>query len=154
MGAVVTSVALYGCESWTVSGEMEKKIEAFELRCFRKVLNVSHKEHQTNVSIRAEMEAAIGKHEHLLSTIRRRKMRWFGHINRSHSLADTILQVAVDGVRDRGRPRTSWLGNIVKWTGKTVREIHAASHNRKEWRDIIFTSSQAAPPRLIRTRDR
>jgi len=133
---------------------MEKKIEAFELRFFCNILNVSSMEHRTNMSIRAEKKAAIGRHEHLLSTMRRRKMRWFGHINLSHGLANTIVQGAVDGVRRRGRPRTSWLGrNVIKWTGKTAWEIHTTSHNREEWREIIFTSSQTVPPRLIRTRD-
>jgi len=119
----------------------KKKIEAFQLRCFRKIIKVSYTEHRTNVSIGAEIEAAIVRHEHLLSTMRRRKMRWFGHINRSHGLANTIVQGALERVRRRGMLRSSWLGNIVKWTGKTAREIHTTSLNRKEWRDIIFSSS-------------
>jgi len=52
-------------------------------------LRVSYTEHRTNVSIRAEIQAAIGKHEQLnimLTTVRRRKMRWYGHINRSSGL--------------------------------------------------------------------
>jgi len=72
-------------------------------------------------------------------------MRWFVDINRSHGLANTIIQGAVDEERRRGRQKTLWLGNIVKWTGKTAREIHTASHNRKKWRDHILKFSGGAP---------
>jgi len=81
-------------------------------------------------------------------------MRRYGHINRSSGVANTIVQGTVDGARGRGRPRTSWLGKIEKWTGRTAIEIHCATQNRKEWRKITFESSHATPRRTMRTRDR
>jgi len=65
----------------------------------------------------------------------------------------TIVQGAVDKTIGRGRPRTSWLGNIKKWTGRTAIEIHCATQNQKEWRKITFGSSHARPRRPIQTRD-
>ena len=53
--AIVISTALYGCEAWTLSAEMEKKIQAFEFRCLRRILKIPYTEHRTNESVRKEI---------------------------------------------------------------------------------------------------
>ena len=109
--AIVISAALYGCEAWTLSAEMERRIQAFEFRCLRRVLKVPYTEHRTNVSIREEITSIMGLHDPLLTIVKKRKMQFYGHINRAGNLATTILQGSVDGKRGRGRPRTTWLKN-------------------------------------------
>jgi hypothetical protein len=76
---IVISTALYGCEAWTLSAEMEKRIQAFEFRCLRRVLKVSYTEHRTNVSIREEITSIMGLHDPLLTIVKKRKMQFYGH---------------------------------------------------------------------------
>ena len=153
--AITLSTALYGCESWTLTAEMERRLQAFEFRCYRKILRIPYTAHRTNESVWAEITEKGGPQEHLLVTIKRRKMRWFGHVNRSNGLAKLIMQGSVEGRRSRGRPRMSWLDNIRVWTGKTTEEIHCLSKNRKAWKHISFMSaSYTATPRSTRSRDR
>ena len=79
--AIVISTALYGCEAWSLSAEMEKRIQAFEFRCLRRVpvLKVSYTEHRTNVSIREEITSIMGLHDPLLTIVKKRKMQFYGH---------------------------------------------------------------------------
>ena len=51
-------------------------------------------------------------------------MQFYGHTNRAGNLATTILQGSVDGKRERGRPRTTWLKNTVDWTGLATNDLH------------------------------
>ena len=58
----------------------------------RKILRILHNDHVTNEDVRAKIQQAIGPHEVLLSIVKRRKLRWYGHVSRSSGLAKTILQ--------------------------------------------------------------
>ena len=88
-----------------------------EMRCYRKVLRISYKNHVTNQEVRAKIQQAIGPHEDLLTIVKRRKLQWYGHVSRSSGLAKTILQGTVKGGRRQGRQRKRWEGNIREWTG-------------------------------------
>ena len=62
-----------------------------EMRCFRKILRISYKDHVTNEEVRAKIQQAIGPHEDLLTIEKRRKLHWYGHISRSSGLAKNHL---------------------------------------------------------------
>ena len=83
MNSLVISILLYACESWTLTAELEKRTQAFEKRCHRRLLNTSYKDHVTNEEVRRKIQAAIGEYEELLTLVKERKLRWFGHISRS-----------------------------------------------------------------------
>ena len=68
-----------------------------EMRRYRKILRISNKEHVTNEKVRAKIQQAIGRHEDLLTIVKRRKLQWYGHVSRSSGLAKTILQGTVKG---------------------------------------------------------
>jgi len=57
---VVISTALYGCESWTLTPNLEKRIAAFEMRCFRRLIQIPYTEHRTNISVTQEVTSMIG----------------------------------------------------------------------------------------------
>ena len=65
------------------------------MRCYRRLLNISYKDHVTNEEVRRKIQAAIGEHDELLTLPKKRKLRWFGHVSRSSGLAKTILQGTV-----------------------------------------------------------
>ena len=70
----------------------EKRIQAFETKCTRKLLHTSYLEHKTNDWVRGEINFLVGPQEPFLATVERRKLAWFGHVTRHDSLYKTILQ--------------------------------------------------------------
>ena len=66
----------------------EKKTQAFEMRCYWRLLNISYKDHVTNEEVRKKIQAAIGEYDKLLTLVKKRKLKWFGHVSRSFGLAD------------------------------------------------------------------
>ena len=88
MRSLVTSIFMYACESWTLTAELQRRIQAMETRCYRKILNISHKDHITNEEVRAKIRQAIGPLEDLI-IVKRRKLKWYGHVSRSSGLAKT-----------------------------------------------------------------
>ena len=108
---------MYACESRTLTAELQRRIQAMEMRCYRKILHISYKDHVTNEEVCDKIQQAIGPHEDPLTIVKRRKLQWYGHVFRSSGLAKTILQGTVKGGRRQGRQRTRWEDNIREWTG-------------------------------------
>ena len=88
-----------------------------EMRCYRKILHISYKDHVTDEEVRAMIKQAIGPHEDRLAMVQRRKLQWYGNVFRSSGLAKTILQGTVKGGRRQGRQKKRWEDNIRVWTG-------------------------------------
>ena len=80
MRSLAMSVFLYGCEAWTLTADLQRRINALEMRCFRKILNISYTAHITNEAVRNKISAVIGSYEELLTSIKKRKLRWYGHV--------------------------------------------------------------------------
>ena len=106
MHSLVISIFLYACETWTLTAVLERKIQATEIRCFRRLLGISYRNHVTNEEVRNRIRQATGPYEDLLTTVKKRKLRWYGHITRSTGLAKMILQGTVQGGRRKGRQKT------------------------------------------------
>ena len=98
---IITSIFLYACESWTLTAELQRRIQAMEMRCYRKI---SYKDHVINEEACAKIQQAIGPHENL-TTVKRRKLQWYGHVSSSSRLAKTTLQGTVKEGRRQGRQR-------------------------------------------------
>ena len=152
MRSLVTSIFLYACESWTLKVELQRRIQAMEKRCYRKILRISYKDHVTNEEVRAKIQQAIGPHEDLLTIVKRRKLQWYGHVSRSSGLARTILQSTVKGGRRQGGQRKRWEDNIREWTGLEFGNFQRAVENREKWRKLVAKSS-VVPQRPSRLRD-
>ena len=110
-----------------------------EVKRYRKILHISHKDHVTNEEVRAKIQQAIGPHEGLLTIVKRRKLQWYGHASRSSGLA--ILRGTVKGGRRQGRQRKRWEDNIRKWTGLEFGRSQRAVENRGKWRKLVGKSS-------------
>ena len=112
MRSLAMSIFLYACETWTITADIERRIQAVEMRCFRKLLRISHRDHIANVEVKAGIGNAIGPYEDLLTSVKRRKLKWYGHVTRLSGLAKTILQGTGQGGRQRARQRKRWEDNI------------------------------------------
>ena len=132
MRSLVTSIFLYACESWTVTSELQRRIQAMKMRCYRKILHMSYKDHVTNEEVRVKIQQAIGPHKDLLTFIKRRKLQWYGHVSRSSGLAKTILQGTLKGGRRQGGQRKRWEDNIKEWTGLEFGKSQRAVKNREK----------------------
>ena len=119
-----------------------------EMRCCRKILHISYKDHVTNEEVRAKIQQAIGPHEDFLTFIKRRKLQWYCHVSRSSGLAQTILQGKVKGVKRHGRQRERWKDNIGEWTGLEFAKSQRAVENREKWRNLVCEIICGAPTTL------
>ena len=128
MSSLVTSIFLYACESWTLTAELRRRIQAMEMRCYRKRLRISYKDYVINEAVRAKIQQAIGD---LLTIVKRRKLQWYEHVSCSSGLAKTILQGTVKGGRRQGRQRKRWENNIMEWTGLEFAKSQRAVENRE-----------------------
>ena len=137
MRTLILSTFLYACEIWTLTAEVE--IQALEMRCYRRLLNISYKDHVTNEEVRNRIQKKTGVHDDL-TMVKKRKLRWYGHISRSSGMAKTILQGTVKGAKRRGRQKKRWEDNIKEWTGKGFGDSLRAAEDRKGWKGIVAMS--------------
>ena len=105
MRTLILSTFLYVCESWTLTAEIERRTQALKMRCYRRLLNISYKDHMANAEVRNRIQNAIGVHDDLLTMVKKRKFRWYCHISRSSSMAKTILQGTEKQKREEDRRR-------------------------------------------------
>ena len=124
-----------------------------EIRCYRKILSISYKDHVTNEEVRAKIQQATGPQEDLLTTVKKRKLQWYGHVSRSSGLAKTILQGTVKRGRRQGRQKKRWEDNIREWTGLEFTKSQRAVDNREAWRKLVAKSS-VVPQRPSLLRDK
>ena len=107
------SIAIYGSESWAMTKNDRKRVDAFEMWCYRRLLHVSWKDKKTNVWVLDK----IGTDLTIRRGIMERKLKYFWHIvRRSEGVEKQILQGAVEGKRGRGRPPIYWTDQESVWT--------------------------------------
>ena len=114
---------------------------------------MSYRGHVTNDEARISFRHAIGPYEVLFTSVRKRKLRWYGHITRSIGLAKMIIQDPVRGGRRKGSQEKRWEDNITEWTGLKLGEAKTNADNREGWRKVIIRST-LVPQRLSRLRDK
>ena len=119
------------------------------MRCYRRLLN---KDHVANEEVRNRIQNAIGVHDDLLTMVKKRKLRWYGHISRSSVMTKTIQQGTKKGARRRGKEKKRWEDNIKEWTGIGFEDSLRAAEDREGSKGIVATSSVV--PRRLRGKAR
>ncbi len=115
MKSLVWSVALYGSESWTLKEADKRKITAFELWAWRRILCVSWTERRTNSWVRQTV--GVPEDQGLLAQLKKRKLAMYGHWKRRpDSIVLATIEGEVEGKARPGRRRTAWIDNIKAWT--------------------------------------
>ena len=123
----------YGSESWMVRKKERKKIDAFELWMWWRILRVPWTEKRTNLSVLEEVKPKIS----IEATILRLKLRYFGHVMRvKGSLEWDIMLGQVAGYRRQGKLWIRWLDSIKEATGLCMGVLKAV-HDRKKWRMLV-----------------
>ena len=131
---MVFPVVMYGCESWTVKKAERRRIDAFELWCWRRLLRVPWTARRSNQSILKQISPGISLEGMMLKL----QLQYFGHLmRRVDSLEKTLMLGGIGGRRRRGRPRTRWLDGITVSMDVSLSELCQMVMDREARRAVI-----------------
>src|SRR5215469_14751989 len=129
----IWSTLLYGAETWTINKNSEDKLMAFEMWMLRRIMKIPWTARKTN----EEVLRLSSQRRALMETIKKRKIKFLGHLLRHQSLQKLLLEGMIEGTRGRGRPRTDWMRNVRDWTYLSHEDCAREAQDRTWWRYMV-----------------
>jgi hypothetical protein len=134
----VWSTLLYGSETWTLTGTLEKKLTAFEMWTYRRVLKIPWTDKIRNEEVLNRLGMSRTT---IMNIVKKRKMQYFGHVKRHNTILKELLEGKAEGKRARGRQRTTWESNVATWTGMNLRRCSTLTSDREKWRSCVHAAA-------------
>ena len=127
---LIFPIATYGSETWTIKASGRRRIEAFEMSCYRSMLRILWTAHRTNASILRELN--VQTNNRLLPMIQKRILTFFEHVIRRGSMKKLCIQGKVDGKKTRGRSPFRFIDQVKELTNLSMAEIMRTAEDRQE----------------------
>ena len=155
---IVFPVVTYGCEAWSLSKDERSKLNAFETKAYRRALGIRYTERVSN----EEVFARTGCEAMLETQVRRRKLRYFGHVVRHDSLEQDIMLGMIRGIIKQSGQKKQWIDDICNWAtlsesvtplpngripkalSKTVPELVSLARDSEVWRGAVHDFANPA----------